>query len=588
MPRFAVLGPIEADGDDGPCRLGGALRRAVLGTLLLEANRVVSDQALLASLWSVPPATAMAQLRQHVSGLRAALGRPTILRRGTGYVIRVEREHFDLEVFTRRVEHARAATASGRLDEASAAFREALALWRGTPMGGAAHDFVERVRPALEERRLAAMEEWFDVELALGRHCDLVGELLTAVGRHPFRERLRGQLMIALYRCGRRPEALAVFREGGALLRDELGLEPGPDLRRLERAVHVGDPVLNPPPAAAPPRGRSPLPADTGDFTGRNGPLAAVRRVLAGDPARSAPALCVISGGPGVGKSALALHAAHLLAADFPGGRFHLDLRDRDGDPAEALARLLRQLGAGSVPDSLEDRASEYRGRLAGSRSLVILDNASGERSIRPLLPGDPGCAVLVTSRSRLTGLGGADRVHLDLFDAGQSVELLARIIGAERVRAEPAAAASIAELCGHLPLALRIAGIRLAARPHARIERFADRMRDEDRRLDELKAGDLDLRAVFADSHVALRPSARQAFRLLGVHTGGRFCATVAAEVLEASLEKAEDEIDGLADAGLIDYAGIDAGGHDTYRTPGLLRLFARDLFTRDPAPAT
>ncbi|MGK5552106.1 BTAD domain-containing putative transcriptional regulator [Actinomadura kijaniata] len=577
--QFSILGPVEVrDGDGVRLRLSGALRRAVLAVLLLDVGQVVSDQALVSAVWAVPPATALAQLRQHVSALRRLLGNDAILRRGSGYVLAVDPGSVDLTVFTERAERARAALAEGRTAEAAALFREALALWRGDPLAGAAHDLVRRAAPALEERRLAALEDCFDAELAEGRHGELVGEILAHLDRHPLRERMRGQLMLALYRCGRRSEALRVFRDGRVLLCEELGLEPGPELRRLEHAVHVGDPALDLP-AAAPVRAgaRPRLPADLVDFTGRSAEIAATVRALTA----VAPALCVVGGGPGVGKSALAVRVAHLLGDAFPDGRLHVDLHAHGGDPGRALERLLRLLGVAEtgVPATLEERAELYRDLMADQRALVVLDGAADERAVRPLLPGAPGCAVLVTARGPLPGLAGAERIGLGPFEAGEAHRLLARIIGPARAEAEPAGIAEVAGLCGRLPLALRIAGTRLAARPHGSVARFAARLRTAPRRLDELRTADLDLRAVLADGVAGLDEDARRAFRAWGAGGADRFCAAGAARVLGESLERAEDLIEALAGAGLVEYAGNDPGGHDTYRVPEPLRWYAAEL---------
>ncbi|RMI36532.1 AfsR/SARP family transcriptional regulator, partial [Actinomadura harenae] len=480
--EFSLLGPVEARDGGGALPLGGALRRALLAALLLEPGRVVSDDSLVSSLWAVPPATARAQIRQHVSALRRVLGTGTIVRRGSGYVLAAEPGSVDLEVFARGAELARAATAAGRTADAAALLREALALWHGEPLGGAAYDFVRRTAPALEERRLAALEDCFEAELAEGCHGELVGEILAQVEQHPLRERMRGQLMIALYRCGRQSEALEVFRQGGRLLREETGLDLGARLRALERAIHAEDPALDPPvrtvsparadTAAQPPR----LPAVLADFTGRDAEITRVSAVFGEGARGDRPTLCAISGAPGVGKSALAVRLAHLLGGDFPDGCVHVDLREHGGDPARALARLLRLLGVADVPDAWEERVDRYLDLLSGRRILVVLDNAEGEAAVRPLLPQAPGCAALVTARGPLPGLSGLHRIELRPFPSVTACELLARVIGRTRAQAEPRAVAEIAELCGRLPLALRIAGARLALRPHGQVARFAAR----------------------------------------------------------------------------------------------------------------
>lgn len=585
--EFSVLGPVEARDGDGPVPLGGALRRALLAALLLETGRVVSDESLVASLWAVPPETARAQIRQHVSALRRVLGTGTIVRRGSGYTLDAGPGSVDLDVFARNTELARAASTAGRTADAAALLRDALALWHGEPLGGAAYDFVRRAAPALEERRLAALEDCFDAELAEGRHGELVGEILAQVERHPLRERMRGQLMIALYRCGRQAEALEVFRQGGRLLRERTGLDPGSRLRALERAIHAEDPALDPHvPAAGPPSTAGPrvrLPADLADFTGRDAEIAAVSRLLAEDANEGQATLCAISGAPGVGKSALAVRLAHLVGGAFPGGCVHVDLREHADDPARALVRLLRLLGVTDVPDAWEDRADRYRDLQSGARILVVLDNADGEGALRPLLPHAPGNAALVTARGPLAGLGGLHRFDLRPLREPAAVELLGRIIGRTRAHEEADAVAEIAELCGGLPLALRIAGTRLALRPHTRVGRFATRLREAPRRLDELRAADLDLRQLLAAAPSALAAPAQRAFAVLGSRPA-RFCATEAAVALQTSLEHAEDIIDELAGAGLVEFAGHDPGGHDAYQIPELLRLYALELPDPDP----
>jgi hypothetical protein len=379
-----------------------------------------------------------------------------------------------------------------------------LALWRGPALAGAASEVLERTAVLrLEEGRLVALEERLEVDLGLGRHVELVGELEALVATHPDRERLRRQLMLALYRSGRQGEALTVYRNTRQMLVEELGLEPSPALQELEQAILRGDTAIAPAlPAGAEARHQPPsppgpclLPPDIDDFTGRQAAIAQLQQLLEGDQA-TAIVISAIAGKAGVGKTALAVRVAHRLRPRFADGQLYVNLRGAEAqalDQAEVLAGFLRALGVEGavIAEGLEERVRQYRSRLADRRVLVVLDNAASEAQVRPLLPASPGCAVLVTSRARLSGLEAAHPLTLDVLEADQAVELLATLAGPGRVAAEPEAAATIVGLCGWLPLAVRIAGARLAGRPQWRLALLAERLADEHRRLDELATGD-------------------------------------------------------------------------------------------------
>ncbi|MGQ0572978.1 MAG: ATP-binding protein, partial [Pseudonocardia sp.] len=453
-------------------------------------------------------------------------------------------------------------------------------LWRGEPFGEVSdvpvlHEAAQR----LAERRLVALEDLYVAELAAGHAATIVPELAELAARHPLRERLQANLMTALYRAGRTAEALEVYRRTRAAMVEELGLEPGPELRRVEQGILTGE---LPEPSAARPGAGGPaeLPAGILDFVGRTDHVKVVLDRL-GDPDGT---VAVISGKAGVGKTALAVHVAHRLRERFPDGQLYVDLRGagaRPLDAAEVLSRFLRALGVGgsAVPDDVDERAALYRSRLAGRRVLVVLDNAAGESQVRPLVPGEPGCGVLVTSRARLWGLETARPLDLDVLDGTQAVELLAAAAGAPRVVAEPDAAEQIVRLCGYLPLAVRIAGARLAARPHWSLSRLAADLDDERLRLDRLRAGDLEVRASFALSHDALGAPARRAFALLGTLDAPDFPAWTAAALLDFTQHAAEDLFDALVDAKLVDVAGRDPVGQQRYRFHDLLRAYAREL---------
>jgi tetratricopeptide (TPR) repeat protein/transcriptional regulator with XRE-family HTH domain len=327
------------------------------------------------------------------------------------------------------------------------------------------------------------------------------------------------------------------------------------------------------------------LPPSVADFTGREAEVAAVLDLLGVDGVQGAKAVVIsaVAGKPGVGKTTLAVYVAHRLGGEFPDGQLYVNLQGAQAqplEPGEVLARFLRALGmdGSSIPDGLEERAERYRTLLAGRRMLVVLDNAAGEAQVRPLLPGSPTCGVVVTSRARLTGLEGAHLLDLEVLPPRAAVELLARVAGPDRVAAEPEAAAAIVGYCGRLPLAIRVGGARLAARPAWSLARLAERLADEHQRLDELAAGDLEVRASIALSYRALSDRQQRVFRRLGLLEAPDFPAWVAAAVLDLDPARGEDLVDGLVDAQLLEIAGEDAVGQLRYRFHDLLRVYARE----------
>jgi DNA-binding SARP family transcriptional activator len=577
--------------------------------LLLHANQVVSTDHLVDQLWGeAPPPTARNLVQVYVSRLRQALHQSrdpsasasVLATRPSGYLLRVEPGELDLDCFEGLTADARRATTDGDLERAAERWRAALALWRGPALAGAASEALQRTAvPRLEEARLVALEERLEVDLGLGRHVELVGELEALVATHPDRERLRRQLMLALYRSGRQGEALTIYRNTRQVLVEELGLEPSPALQELERAILRGDPAIAPAlPAGvaarhqpASPPGPCLLPPDIDDFTGRQAAVAQVRRLLEGERA-TAIVVSAIAGKAGVGKTALAVRVAHGLRPRFPDGQLYVNLRGAEAqalDPAEVLAGFLRALGieGAHIPEGLEERVRLYRSRLADRRVLVVLDNAATEAQVRPLLPASHSCAALVTSRSRLSGLEAAHPLTLDVLDPDHAVQLLAKLAGPERIAAEPEAAQQIVRLCGWLPLALRIAGARLAARPHWRLALLAERLADERRRLDELATGDLAVRASLALSYHGRSQQEQQLFRRLGTLDATSFPAWVAAALLDSEPAKAEG-LERLVDAQLVEAAGQDQAGQLRYRLHDLLGVYARErLHAEEPSSA-
>jgi DNA-binding SARP family transcriptional activator len=604
MMQFRLLGPLEVWDGDERIDLGGAKQRALLALLLLNANRIVRRTQVVDWLWDMqPPRTAGDLVLEYVSRLRRALRRCTgepyaqrLRTQPSGYVLQVEPGELDLECFERLVDQAQQAMAAGELELVAGRLRQALGLWSGSalanlPLSIAVH--TESVR--LEEARLVVLEERLEVDLRLGRHAQLVGELEALVAAHPDRECLRRQLMLALYRSGRKAQALTVYRNTRKLLVEELGLEPSPALQQLERAILRADPALEPPPPAGemperpPPPSPCQLPPDIDDFTGREGDLAEVQRLLEGERA-TAIVISAIAGKAGVGKTALAVHLAHRVRPRFADGQLYVNLRGVEAqalDPTEVLAGFLRALGVegAAIAEGLEERVRQYRSQLADRRVLVVLDNAAAEAQVRPLLPGSDGCAVLVTSRVRLGGLEAAHPLPLDVLEAGQAVALLARLAGPGRVAAEPEAAAAIVRLCGWLPLAVRIAGARLAGRSQWRLALLAERLADEHRRLHELAAGDLEVRASLALSYQGRGEQERRLFRLLGLLVAPSFPAWVASALLGVGLAEAEGLLERLVDAQLVEAAGQDQAGQLRYRLHDLLRVYARErLLLEEP----
>ncbi|MQA14516.1 MAG: tetratricopeptide repeat protein [Pseudonocardiaceae bacterium] len=588
--EFEVLGPLRVRTESKPAPLTAAMPRTLLGMLLVRANAPVPVDVLVDALWAgQPDPRAAKKLQLHVHRLRRALGDPARIRfEHSGYTLRVAPDELDADRFEALLTES---AASEQPAQTVALLRKALGLWRGDPFGDVGDvPMLRSEADRLTERRLDAVEELYAAELAAGQAAAIVAELAERAARHPLRERLQGLLMTALYRAGRQAEALEVYRNTRTALVDELGLEPGGELQRLEHAILTGDPALDVPavPSATPP---AQLPADVGDFTGREAALARVRDHLTVGTDRAVQVLAV-AGKAGVGKTTLAVHAAHRLRDDFPDGQLYVNLRgveDQPLDPSGVLARFLRALGSDgtALPDDTEERAAMYRSRLAGRRMLIVLDNAAGEAQLRPLLPGTPGCAVLITSRARLAGLDSAVQVDLDILDDDHAVELLGRAAGPQRVATEPHAARQIVRLCGGLPLAVRVAGARLGARPHWPLSRLATDLADEHRRLDELRLGDLEVRASLALSYESLADAARRAFRRLGLLDAHDFPAWVTAALLDVDQAQAERLVDALVDAQLLDVAGRDGAGQLRYRFHDLLRAYAREVATAEEADA-
>lgn len=529
--RFSLLGPVRAWRGEEPLPTGSPQQRALLAALLLREGRTATAGELIDALWGdEPPAQALAAVRTYASRLRKALDPGVLVSESGGYAIRsLGEDALDLAVAQELVTEAGKARAAGDLSHARETLGRALALWDGEVLAGLPGPYAEAQRVRLEEWRLQLLESRMDIDLEQGCHAEVVSELTALTAAHPLRERLRELLMLALYRSGRQAEALAVYADTRRLLADELGVDPRPRMQELQQQILQADPGLTEPP----PRRLEPhrpvirpaqLPATVPDFTGRASFVAGLEDVLASAEGRMM-AVSLLAGIGGVGKTTLAVHVAHAARAHFPDGQLYVDLqgtRDRAAEPETVLGAFLRALGtAGSaIPDTLEERAALYRSMLDGRRVLVLLDNARDAAQVRPLLPGTEGCAALVTSRVQLVDLAGAHMVDLDVMSPEEAIQLFTRIVGEERVERERAMALYVVEACGFLPLAIRIAASRLAARRTWTVAVLAAKLTDERNRLDELRAGDLAVRATLDLSYRQLKVEQADTSRVLGAHT--------------------------------------------------------------------
>ncbi len=601
MPRFGVLGPLTIESPPGRRTAPrGDHQRALLAVLLLNANSSVPVDALVETLWpETPPKSYSSNLHTYVSRLRARFEGLAIERDPLGYRLIVEPGDLDLLSFREAAAAGKAAARAGDPASAAGHYRRALAEWRGPVLSGLHLPRLDADVARLESERLAAFEDCVDAELSDGRHGELTGELQAMITEHPLRERLAAQLMTALHRAGRQADSLAVHRELRTTLVEELGVEPGAEVRRVHAAVLRGeDPV--PPTKAAPVFPICQLPPDIADFAGREGEVSKLSGLLG---ASTGVPVAVITGEPGAGKSTLAVSTAHRLRRSFPDGQLFVPLAGASSprDLADVLGDLLRALGVTgpAIPDDVEARAAVYRGRLADRRVLVVLDDAAGPDQVRALLPGTPGSAVLITSRQRLSGLAGADRLHLAPLSGSEAMTLLARLAGPDRVGAERADAERIAKACGNLPLALRIAGSRLAMRPGLPLGKLAGKLEDEVSRLDELQVSDLQVRGSIALSHQALSPAARRAFVLIGRSRTLDLPAWAVSALIDcadradnADADGADEAIDELVEASLLEATGVDPTGEQRFRLHDLVRVFAtelgRELETHDERVAT
>lgn len=604
--NFLILGPVEIRNLGEVAELLPRRQRVVLSVLLLNADTVVSLDQLVDATWdNDAPRTARSQVQVCVSKLRQLLARmglhDVISTRPPGYMLRLTDGQSDLREFERLAGNGDEAIKDKKFQEGTALLRSALELWRGEAFAGAESRTLESAATHLRERRLAVLESRIEADLSLGRHRELIGELHSLISQYPFRERFRGQLMLALYRSGRQSDALDQYQQARALFAEELALEPGPMLRELERSILVNEPGLDvdAPDAAYPndSAGEAPvlvprlLPAAIGDFTGRSELLALLeQRLRHTDSGRFTMPLEVITGTGGVGKTTFAIQLAQRLSDDYFDGQLFANLSDvdpRSWAPAQVLGTFLRSLGVAGreIPEDVNAMAAMYRDRLAGRRVLVVLDNVTSEDQVLHLLPGSSTCATLVTSRVHLTGLPGARHVTLDAFTESQSLRFITKMLSDDERQLDAAALHSLAQLCDGLPLALRIAGARLAARPHWPVTQLRLRMQDENRRLNELNHGSLSIRANIALSYDRLPEPARPLLRRLALSEAADFEPWVAACLLDRPLAEAIDVLDALVDTHLVEVEHR-PGWPPRLRLHDLIRAFARErLDAEEPA---
>ncbi len=592
--RIRAFGPLAALAGAHEIALGPLKQRTLLGVLLCRGGAQVLSDELIDALWTgSPPASASGNLRTYVHGLRRTLGPGVIVGSGrTGYRIDPALVRVDTWEFDTLCADAEFARRGGDLATARAALRRATALRHGPAYADVSH--VDPIAPEaarLEEAWLLAVEQRVGDDLDLGAGDSLTGELSALLGRYPYRERFATQLMVALYRAGRQGEALEVFRRTAAALADELGVLPGPELTEMHHAVLRHDEHLRPARPTSPPTGTAPpahLPLDVHGFAGRGAELAEMEAINASAMAEPTTlTIIAISGTAGVGKTALAVRWAHLARDRFLDGQLYVNLRGFD--PAgvvaadDAVRRFLGALGtpARDIPTDPEACRALYRSRLAGRRTLVVLDNARDAAHVRPLLPGAGSCLVVVTSRSPLTGLviaEGARPIELGVLDPTRSWAVMARRLGPERLAVDPAAVQQIIDRCAGLPLALALVCARAAIAPATSFAVLAAALQATAGTLDAFTTDDpsTDVRAVLSWSYQAVSVAAARLFRLLALDPSSDVSVAAAASLSGDGPARIRPLLAELAAANLIDEH---RPGH--YTSHDLLRAYASERTT-------
>ncbi|RSM99596.1 SARP family transcriptional regulator [Nonomuraea sp. WAC 01424] len=598
--EFRLLGSIEAYVDERPLDIGPARQRSLLAALLADPNRPVSADQLVERVWGDhAPHRARETLRTYLSRLRQALAvtdEVSIGRRAGGYVLTLDPGIVDLHHFHQLLAMARS---TGDGTAAMDLFDQALALWRGEPFAQLDTPWSRAARTEAENERTRAELDRTDLLLRHGRHHELPAALWAQTAERPLDERLAGQLMLALYRNGRQADALDRYQDIRTRLAEELGADPSPPLQRLHQQILTADPALAPPTitsAATPSPIPRQLPAPPQLFTGRTRELRALTAAL-DEPAAPGDRMPIsaIGGTGGIGKTWLALHWAHQQAERFPDGQLYVNLRGfapgtQPVSPTMAVRGFLDALGVvpTAIPADPDAQAALYRSLVAGKRMLVVLDNAASSSQVIPLLPGDSTCAVLITSRNKLTSLvvtHGARLILLDVLGHTEARDLLMRHLGADRLATEPEVAHDLLRCCGGLPLALGIVAARVAAHPGRALSMFAQELVDHSTRLDALDAGEADLsvRAVFSWSYEALDTDAADLLGLLSLVPGPDISLSAAASLAALPLARAGAMLRRLDTAHLIQQ-------HlpGRYRMHDLIRAYAAEQAHRSLAEAT
>jgi DNA-binding SARP family transcriptional activator len=605
--EFRVLGPLEVYAQGRPVPLTSGRQRRLLAVLLLDAGRTVPLHTLVGAVWDEhPPATAKRQVQNSMWALRRLLatdagaphdaGPPTIVAGYDGYRLHLATATLDANVFQDRIDTARQLRLAGQHEQAATELRTALDLWRGPALAELTCPVIESAATSLDEKRRATTEDWIDLELELGRHAELIGELTQLVAANPFQERFVGQLMLALHRSGRQSDALAAYRRFRDRIADELGLEPGARLQRLHTDLLSDEASLELSNAAPPVPDRvsvipGQLPADIAAFAGRATELNELDQLLR---SHGTVTICAITGTAGVGKSALAIHWGHRIRQHFPDGQLYVNLRGFDPagpplEPGDVLRSFLDAFGMPPerIPVDLPGRSGLYRSLLANRRVLVVLDNARDADQVRWLLPGGRMCLVVSTSRRLLPGLVAAEGAHpvvVDLLSPAEAGQMLAARLGRERLAAEPEAVDEIIAGCARLPLAIAVAAARAATHPGFPLATIATELRAAPTALDAFASADpaTDIRATFSWSYQELSAPTKRLFRLLGLHSGPDVTVPAAASLTAAHEHRARSALAELREENLLNE-----------HTPGryafhdLLRAYATELVAASESEA-
>jgi DNA-binding SARP family transcriptional activator len=584
---FQVLGPLVAYRNGQKITFNGVRQQRLLAMLLLNFNNALSFDQLVDELWADPPTTARRQVHNAMAALRRALtvGDVGVTTTDAGYQIDIRPDQLDAELFRIGLREAERAEADGRLADALTHLEQAVGLWHGPALSGFDGRYLGATAAALEEQRLSTLERVGQLRLLLGGGVNAIADLIKWVSQHPYRETLRGSLMLALAQAGRQSEALEVYQQGRRLIAEHLGLDPGAELQQLHADILRGAvlPSATPPQTASLRNGRrSTLQHDNVDFIGRARELEQLK-VIASSPSAGVT-IVTIDGVGGVGKTTLAVRLAHQLRDAYPDGQHQVDLGGyRCGqapvEPDKALGLLLQIIGipANAVPVDQDAQVAKWRAQTADKKLLVVLDNAVGEDQVRPLLPTGPGSLVLVTSRRRLTGLAGAVPFFLDLPHLSDGSGIFRQIAGQRAGVLSESATVEVVELCGRLPLAIRIAASRLRHRPEWTGADVAERLSEYNRRRRFLVEGDWPLATVLGLSYEYLGNDARRLLRLLGVHYGVDVDVHAAAALAEVPAVTAEASLDELVENNLLTQRP-----QRRYRLHKLVRDSARELAER------